>query len=107
MNIKLIVLLAFLLPAISSAMVGAQCPEVKAECMNSACAAAGGNVSTSGVCVHLENFDNETYDVHQTHCYGLYDYCIENDGLIHNMSFCGPIFIFLSALMLALYAGGS
>lgn len=96
-----------LLASISFAMVGSQCPEVKTNCLQSACTDAGGNITDYGACFHSPGFDEEAYDSQLAHCGGLYDFCVENDGLIHNMSCCGPIFIFLPVLMLALRAGGS
>ncbi|MBN2121991.1 hypothetical protein JW721_02955 [Candidatus Micrarchaeota archaeon] len=89
------------------AVTGVQCPEVKEECMNSACISAGGNISASGACMNLPDFDFELYEAHLAQCESLEEFCIENDGLVHNMSFCGPVFIFLPLLLLALCAGGS
>lgn len=101
-----LILSLILLPA-AFAITGVQCPEVKEECLNSACAAAGGNATASGACMHFEGFSNDTYDAHKVQCESLNEFCVENDGLIHNMSFCGPVFIFLPLLMLALCAGGN
>ncbi len=101
------IFIAILITSASFSMVGAQCPEVKGSCANSACISAGGNVTEYGACVHFPEFNNDTYDAHLAQCEKLEEFCIENDGLVHNMSCCGPIFIFLSVLMLAPYAGGS
>ena len=45
-------------------------------------------------------FDTESYESGLAACNYTFEYCIENDGLVHNMSCCGPIFILLGALAL-------
>jgi hypothetical protein len=103
-KIAAILLLAFSILNSAFAVTGVQCPQVKDECMNSACVAAGGNISESQACMHLEGFNNDTYAAHKAQCENLDEYCRENDGLIHNMSLCGPVFIFLPLLLSALCA---
>ncbi len=99
-------LFVLLLFSLSFSVVGAQCPELKHYCIQSACPKAGGEITEYGICARGENFDESVYHKSLTLCDTTYEYCIENDGVVKNMSCCGPIFIFLFAL-LALYVDGT
>ena len=95
-----------LLISISFSVVGAQCPELNQYCIQNSCPKAGGELTEHGTCIKGETFDEQRYQKELNLCDIAYDYCIENDGVVHNMSCCGPIFIFLFAL-LALYVDGT
>lgn len=99
-------LLGLLLFSTSFSVVGAQCPELKQYCIQNACPRAGGELTEYGTCAKAETFDESRYQEELDLCDYSYEYCVENDGVVRNMSCCGPIFIFLFAL-LALYADGT
>ena len=99
-------LFVLLLLSLSFSVVGEQCPELNQYCIQNACSKAGGEITEYGICARGENFDESVYQESLTLCDTTYEYCIENDGVVRNMSCCGPIFIFLFAL-LALYADGT
>lgn len=84
--------------------MGAQCPELKEYCIQRACPGSGGELSESGSCIAKENFDAQRYQENLEICDSSYDYCVENDGVVKNMSCFGPIFIFLFVALLALRA---
>jgi hypothetical protein len=98
---------ALALASISFSVVGAQCPELKEYCTIQACTKAGGELNEYGGCMESEGFDESFYQEEIENCNYAFDYCVENDGVIRNMSCCGPIFILLPVLILALYAGGT
>jgi len=58
-----------------------------------------------GNCIHTENFDEARYQEELTDCDAAYEFCLENDGVVRNMTCCGPLFILFPLLMLALCAG--
>ena len=92
--------------SLSFSVVGEQCPELKYYCIQKACPNAGGEINEYGFCAKGETFDEQIYQDELNQCDIAHEYCVENDGIVHNMSCCGPIFIFLFAL-LALYADGT
>ncbi len=91
-------LLAF---SLSFSVVGAECPQVLEQCVQNACIHSEGELNENGVCIAGPEFDAELYETDLAACNYTFDYCVENDGLVHNMSCCGPIVILLGALMLA------
>ena len=96
-----------LLSSLSFSVVGEQCPDLAYYCVQKACTKAGGQLSEAGTCEKGGAFDEATYEEELDFCDYSYEYCVENDGVVKNMSCCGPIFIFLSALAMALYADGT
>ncbi len=93
-----------LLSSVSFAIVGQQCPLFQEDCIAKACGIAQGELSDYGECVPTSEFDYELYTQEVERCNTTYDFCLENDGLIKNMSCCGPIFILLSTLALIVKA---
>lgn len=100
-------LFAIALFSISFSIVGAQCPELKEYCIMQACTKAGGELNEYNFCAKGEDFDEDVYQEELGFCDYAFEYCIENDGVVRNMSCCGPIFILLPALILALYVDGT
>ncbi|MCP4647468.1 MAG: hypothetical protein GY852_07010 [bacterium] len=97
---------ALLFISLSFSVVGEQCPDLKQYCIQNACPKAGGEINEYGFCTKGATFDEQRYQEELDLCDATNDYCVENDGVVRNMSCCGPIFIFLFAL-LALYADGT
>lgn len=96
--------LFILLASLTFSIVEAQCPELKEYCIKRACPGAGGETDDSGACIKNEDFDAQRYQENLEICDSSYDYCVENDGVVHNMSCFGPVLIFLSVILLALRA---
>ena len=78
---------------------GAECPAVHDKCLQAACIHAGGEISQMGYCAKGEKFDEARYSQELSSCQQMDEFCVKNDGLIHNMSCCGPIFILLLGLL--------
>jgi len=86
--------------SLAFSMVGQECPQVLERCIQNACVHAKGELTEEGICSMGPEFDTESYESGLAACNYTFEYCIENDGLVHNMSCCGPIFILLGALAL-------
>lgn len=99
--------LLFLLAAVSIAfpVTGAECPAVHEECIRDACIHAGGEINQMGYCEKAEKFDEARYSQELSSCEQVDEFCVENDGLVHNMSCCGPVTAF-ALVLLVLYADG-
>ncbi len=97
---------ALLLFSLSFSVVGAQCHDFEQYCKKESCTRAGGQINEYNTCSKPEGFNEEIYKEELDNCAFNYDYCVENDGVVRNMSCCGPVFIFLFAL-LVLYADGT
>jgi|GEM_PF-1038598 len=89
-----------LLAAASFAVVGQQCPQFQEHCIEQACTIAKGELSDFGECIPTSEFDYELYAQEVDRCNTTYDFCLENNGLVRDMSCCGPVFILLSTLAL-------
>ncbi len=98
-----------MLASFSFSIIGEQCPLVYEQCLLTACETAGGHLSEYGACLKVEGeeYDESLYQEEVDKCLSTNDFCIENDGLVKNMSCFGPVFMLLSVLMLALYADGT
>lgn len=85
---------------------GAECPASNEKCLQEACTQSGGDFSQNSVCTKGAEFDNEEYGRKLQVCEQMDEFCMENDGLVHNMSCCGPVFILL-ALAAFLHSDGT
>ena len=92
-----ILLIAF---SLAFPVTGAECPASNNRCLQEACTRAGGDFNENSYCVKGANFDETGYAQSIDVCKQMDEFCVENDGLVHNMSCCGPIFILLAALLL-------
>ncbi|MBD3398245.1 hypothetical protein GF412_03565 [Candidatus Micrarchaeota archaeon] len=101
------VFFSFLFLSFAFSIVGGQCPELKSLCIQEACTKAGGELDSQGFCIKISGFDEARYQEELENCDYYYSYCVENDGVVRNMSCCGPVFILLPVLILALYADGT
>lgn len=99
-----ILLIAF---SLAFPTTGAECPASNERCLQEACTRAGGDFNENSYCVKGANFDEAKYSQELSACGQLNEFCIENDGLVHNMSCCGPIFILLAVLLFASRADGT
>ena len=99
--------LALMLLPFASSIVGEQCPDMAYYCVQNACKNSGGSMDPMGRCIAGDDFDEERYQERLNMCDETYAYCVENDGVVERMSCCGPVFILLSAALLALYASGT
>ena len=72
--------------------------------MQNACTKANGELTESGECIQIGEFDAAVYSEEIGNCNYAYNFCIENNGLVHNMSCCGPVFALLSILALAVWS---
>ena len=89
-----------LLLSLAFPTTGAECPASNEKCLQEACIRAGGDFNEDSYCVKGANFDETKYSQDLEVCKQVDEFCVENDGLVHNMSCCGPIFILLAALLL-------
>jgi hypothetical protein len=99
-------LFALLLFSLSFSVVGSQCHDLEKYCKEKSCTTAGGEINDYNTCSKPEGFNKEVYQEELDNCQFNYEYCLENDGMAKDMTCCGPMFIFLFAL-LGLYADGT
>lgn len=95
-----------LLSSASFPIVAEQCPAVYEQCISEACEKAGGVQTATVSCMSQAGYDDGVYQQELGKCEATNEYCIGNDGLVRNMSCCGPVFLILSVLSLALRADG-
>jgi len=87
--------------SLAFSVVGAECTQILERCIQNACIHANGELNENGVCLASPEFDADVYEEDLATCNYTFEYCIENDGLVHNMSCFGPVFILLGLLTLA------
>ncbi len=78
---------------------GAECPASNEKCLKESCTQSGGDFNENNYCVKGQKFDETKYSQELTVCQQMNDFCIQNDGLVHNMSCFGPIFMLLLGLL--------
>jgi len=91
-----ILLIAF---SLAFPVTGAECPASNEKCLQQACLNSGGDFNEKSYCVKGAKFDEPKYSQNLGVCAQMDEFCVENDGLVRNMSCFGPVFILLAALL--------